>query len=404
MSSATSQRSRSGRPAPRMSEAAHPPTAPSAPPVPAKVEGFRQLLERAEQEVVSATFWAEDVPNANGPMVVRVRGRRLHVAGKAGPADTFVREERVDALPPRSGPFSVSIQVPGVNPGEWSISAELLPQNKAKRRSGPKRVKAKRAERGQPLAVAAWSRRRLFDAGTDSVTTTTGLGIRRPGILRGGWAAMVALALVGALVFQHLLLRQEGVPEWSALTLSLVAAFAGGVGAKAWYVFLDRKRGRWNGWCIQGFITALLAVLIVGAPMTGLPIGTFLDLSTPPLFLGMAIGRLGCLFAGCCGGRPTCSRFAVWGSDQRIGVRRLPIQLLESSLSLTISAAAYAIIVAARPAIAGIVFVSAVAVYTLFRQLLLRFRAEARRTTTGSRNTAVLATLILAGAIMLTVV
>ena len=41
----------------------------------------------------------------------------------------------------------------------------------------------------------------------------------------------------------------------------------------------------------------------------------------------------------------------------------------------------------------------AIAAYTLFRQALLKPRAEARRTTTGSRITAALAVLMLAGAV-----
>lgn len=368
---------------------------------PAKMSPFQQLLERSEHEVLSVTFWAEDVPSSDAPMVVRVRGRRLHVAGKPSARDSFVRDEQVGALPGGSGPFSISVKVADVNPGEWSVSAEFVVPSKATSRSTPKRGGSKRASRGTPLSLAAWSRRRLSDAHTDSVTSTTAGRVRRPGIVRGGWAAMVGLALVSALALQQVLLRSEGLPPWDGLALSLVAAFAGGIGAKAWYVFLDRKQGRWNGWCIQGFVAALLAVLVIGAPLVGVPVGTFLDLSTPALFLGMAIGRLGCLLGGCCGGRPTCSRLGVWISDQRIGVRRIPTQLLESSLSLTTAIATYALVATDGPATAGTVFVGAIATYTLFRQALLKLRAEARRTTTGSRITAGLAVLLLAGAVAL---
>ena len=368
---------------------------------PAKTNPLRELLERAEQEILSVTFWAEDLPPFDDPVVVRVRGHRLDVVGKASAHDSFVRDEPVGPLPAGSGPFSISIKVADVNPGEWSVNAELLPPTKGTSRSTPKRGRSKRTSRAKPLALAAWSQRRLSDAHADSVTTTTTVGIRRPGIVRGGWAAMVGVALVTALALQQLLLRNEGVAPWDGLVLSLVAAFAGAVGAKAWYVFLDRKHGRWNGWGIQGFVAALLAVLVSGAPLIGVPVGRFLDLTTPALFLGMAIGRLGCFLGGCCGGRPTCSRLGVWASDQRIGVRRIPTQLLESSLSLTTSVATYALVVAARPATAGVVFVGAVAAYTLFRQALLKLRDEARRTTTGSRITAGLAVLMLTGAVAL---
>lgn len=359
-----------------------------------------RLVQRAEQQVLSVTFWAPDVPSSDGPTVVRVRGRRLHAGAKSSPRDSFVRDEQVGPLPAGSGPFSISVKVADVDPGDWSVSAEVIAPASTPR-STPKRGGSKRTERGAPLALAAWSRRRLADAQADSVTTTTRAAVRRPGIVRGGWAAMVGLGLVSALALQQVLLRSEGIPGWDGLALSLVAALAGGVGAKAWYVFLDRKRGRWNGWCIQGFVAALVPVLLIGAPLIDVPVGHFLDLSTPALFLGMAIGRLGCILGGCCGGRPTCSRLGVWISDQRIGVRRIPTQLLESSLSLTTAVATYALVATAQGTTGGVVFVGAIAAYTLFRQALLKLRAEARRTTTGSRVTAGLAVVMLVGAIVL---
>lgn len=205
---------------------------------------------------------------------------------------------------------------------------------------------------------------------------------------------MVAVGVASALAVQQLLFRAAGLPALSGLTVSLLAAGAGGAGAKAWYMLLDREHGRHRGWCIQGFVAALLLVLMIGGPVIGVPIGTFLDLSTPPLFLGMAIGRLGCLMAGCCGGRPTCSRFGIWCSDQRIGVKRIPTQLLESALSLATFAVTVGIVISSTPS-AGAVFVGAVAAYTLVRQLLLRFRAEARRTTAGTWVTAAVAAAML---------
>lgn len=379
----------------RTEATSRPGTGPGVTPAPVRVDGLRQVLAKAERERVSATFWSEELLELGGDVVARIRGHRLDVDGKPGPQDKFVREERIGQLPPGSGPFSLSIQVADVNPGEWSVSAELLPADPARRPRGPKRARSKQAGRGAPLRLAAWSHRRLRDAETDSVTTTTAIGVRRPGVVRGGWAAMVALGVVSALTVQQILFRLEGLPAVSGLAVSLLAAVAGGIGAKAWYVVLDRKHGRWNGWCIQGFVAALVPVLVVGGPLIGVPVGRFFDLSTPPLFLGMAIGRLGCFTAGCCGGRPTRSRFGVWASDRRVGVRRIPTQLLEASLSLAMFAATLSIVTEFRPDSGGAIFAGAVAAYTLVRQLLLRFRAEARRTTLGTWVTAGVAAAVL---------
>lgn len=49
----------------------------------------------------------------------------------------------------------------------------------------------------------------------------------------------------------------------------------------------------------------------------------------PAVALGMAIGRLGCFFNGCCYGKPS-----TWGIDFGDGVLRYPTQLFESAFHL----------------------------------------------------------------------
>lgn len=365
-------------------------TSPAAP-----ASGFGRLLERAQQEVLTVSFWSPDgLADQADSVVVRLRGRRSGISGRPGPGDQFVREEVVDGLPPGSGPFTVTSRVTGVEPGEWRVSAEMVA---APRGSGGGRGASRR---GRPLELAAWSWwRRTLTSGPDAPVRTGLVAFApRPGVIVGIWPAMLALAIAVSLVLQGRLLAREDLPVGSALWLSAVAVGAGAIGAKAWYVVLQRPR-QWDGWCIQGFVAAASLVAVVLTPVAGLPLGAFLDLTTPGLFAGLAIGRVGCFFAGCCGGRPTCSRLGVWSSDRRIGVRRVPTQLLEVGLATVIALVALAAAVVAGPA-GGLLFTAALAGYTLFRQGLLRFRAVGRRTSMGSRLTAAAAalTLVLAGA------
>jgi len=110
----------------------------------------------------------------------------------------------------------------------------------------------------------------------------------------------------------------------------------------------------------------------------------------------MAIGRRGCFLHGCCTGRVTGSRWGIWASDGRVGARRAPTQQLESLACLMIGLAAVLLVLhAPRPA-AGTVFVGALAAYTVVRQLLLPYRAEARRSAFGR-----LASLLAAGVVLL---
>ena len=45
--------------------------------------------------------------------------------------------------------------------------------------------------------------------------------------------------------------------------------------------------------------------------------------TAPGLLVAMAVGRVGCFFAGCCGGPPTASRWGVWGISSLIHELRL---------------------------------------------------------------------------------
>jgi phosphatidylglycerol:prolipoprotein diacylglycerol transferase len=92
--------------------------------------------------------------------------------------------------------------------------------------------------------------------------------------------------------------------------------------------------------CIQGFGLGAIGTLVIGAWATGMPAGPLLDVTAPGLLVGMTIGRFGCFFGGCCAGRPTASRWGLWSSDRRLGVRRVPTQLLESTVALVVGLAA----------------------------------------------------------------
>jgi phosphatidylglycerol:prolipoprotein diacylglycerol transferase len=108
----------------------------------------------------------------------------------------------------------------------------------------------------------------------------------------------------------------------------------------------------------------------------------------------MAIGRVGCFFAGCCSGRPSAAFWAVWSTDQRVGVRRIPTQLMESLLALIVGAASLAAFLTHGPA-NGAIFVAAAAGYTLIRQGILLLRSEGRKSVVGPPLTAATAALLL---------
>ncbi len=316
-----------------------------------------------------------------------------------------MQEEVIDEVVPRGGPVSVTAHIHGLSPGEWVVTAELVPPASLAR--------SRRSARGpgqhgsQVLRPAAWSWRRwaLSTASSGPIKTRWAplVGFDKvPAVIPGSYTALVTLGIVVALLVQARVLAIEHLAVADVVTVSLGSVVMGLVGAKLWYLALDWRRGRppvSEGWCIQGFLAG--AALTAAAAMVALhlPVGRVLDATAPGLFIGLAVGKLGCFFTGCCAGRPTGSRWGVWSSDRRIGARRLPAQLLESATSLIIGVAVLLLVLHYRPAVAGALFVASLATYTLCRQFLLRLRVERRRSNMGGPLAAAGAALILAAAI-----
>jgi phosphatidylglycerol:prolipoprotein diacylglycerol transferase len=193
-----------------------------------------------------------------------------------------------------------------------------------------------------------------------------------------------------------------GLPLQRLLVLSILACVLGVVGGKVYYLATHRSEGAsllTGGASVQGFVLVAVTTLVGGSIWFDLPIGTVLDVTAPALLVGMAVGRVGCLLGGCCVGRPTRSRWGVWSSNRRVGVRRIPVQLMESAFAGILALLAALAVLAWGTSSDGAVFVAAVAAYTAGRQLLFPLREIPRATAHGR-----VVTLVVAGALSLTAV
>ena len=115
----------------------------------------------------------------------------------------------------------------------------------------------------------------------------------------------------------------------------------------------------------------------------GLSPGPVLDSAAPGLLLAKMVGRIGCLLGGCCAGQPHQLSLGVWSSDRSLGVRRVPVQLLESSLAGVVGTLALFGVVLLGASAGGLVFIAAIAAYTAGRQLLFPLRGIPRTITHG---------------------
>jgi phosphatidylglycerol---prolipoprotein diacylglyceryl transferase len=344
----------------------------------AQSDGLAATMERAAAPILAVTHWFEPGERAEPfPVTVRFVGQRLGVEGRPVRGDAFTHDETIFQVVPGTGPIALTAKVRDINPGEWAVRASVVPAPAPRGRGNmpqPAPVRPLRSTLDRwTLLWLNWAP--PVDPEVPLHTQVEPL-VHVPGLIPLIWGILVGLGMVVAVVSQAIIaahLRISG-----PVTLATVGAIGlGAVGAKIWYIV--KQRGQLIGWCIQGFITGGTIGALLLFALFHLPLGTVLDAIAPGLMLGLAVGRVGCFFAGCCGGPPTTARWGVWCSDAHVGARRVPTQLLESLFSLLLGVVTLVVLWVHGPA-GGAYFALVVASYTLFREWILRLRSEEYRT------------------------
>lgn len=358
-------------------------------------------LDNVGPQGMALTYWF-DAKTDGKPYSMSIRfagklsNRRGNSAEGSSPdqppySDSFEIVRTLDPVLPGSGRIAFTSRVQGLAPGEWQVSATPTSDPSSDSSEAQDRPRSERPSPSSSQAVGI---------------TSYGLvaNVSAPGARLGAWPALVTSGAVVALVTQALLASNRGLPVVELLLISLVACLAGLAGARMYYLLTHRAAKMSflvSGMCIQGFVIVAVLTFVVGGAITDIPIGPMLDVIAPGLLLGMSIGRLGCFFGGCCAGRPSTSRWAVWSSDRTIGVRRLPVQLVESTMSGLIGVAALVAAALAHPQFGGTIFLAAIAANTLGRQLLFPMRNVPRSTAYGRPVVLGLSGITLVAAILL---
>jgi phosphatidylglycerol:prolipoprotein diacylglycerol transferase len=169
------------------------------------------------------------------------------------------------------------------------------------------------------------------------------------------YGTLFALAVVIAWWWFMRRSRTLGSPEETLFNLTFFTLLAGIIGAKLllilvdWRTYLGQPRLilgtlRAAG-VLMGGVLAGAFVFVAYARHHGLPLRRLGDAIAAPLVLAQAIGRLGCLSAGCCWGVAAHehSRFAITFTDprgnlrpDRLGVPLVPVQLIEMFYDLVL--------------------------------------------------------------------
>ncbi|MDR0621610.1 MAG: prolipoprotein diacylglyceryl transferase [Deltaproteobacteria bacterium] len=160
-----------------------------------------------------------------------------------------------------------------------------------------------------------------------------------------GYGLAIVAAVFSALYYLNRMAPRAGVSPKQALDLGFWLIVVGLLGARATYVaFHPTVFARsplnvikyWEGGLM--FQGGLIAGLILVAVLAILGRVRFLSMSdalAPALALGQAVGRLGCLLAGCCYGRPAPLGFPLaltfpLGAQAPVGLPLYPTQIAES--------------------------------------------------------------------------
>jgi len=168
------------------------------------------------------------------------------------------------------------------------------------------------------------------------------------------YGVLLAAAYLFGLQLARVRAKQRGLDANRVLDLGIYIIISALVGAKLLLLITDFKSftadprelltlARSGGVFYGGLIVAVIVALWY-IRRVGLPLWTTCDVFAPGIALGHVVGRFGCLFAGCCFGKPTTRPWGITFTDPfaaanvgtPLGVPLHPTQLYEAGAELLI--------------------------------------------------------------------
>jgi phosphatidylglycerol:prolipoprotein diacylglycerol transferase len=182
---------------------------------------------------------------------------------------------------------------------------------------------------------------RLFELGAITVYT---------------YGVLLAAAYLLGLKLATTRAKARGLDANRILDLGIYIIISALVGAKLLLLVVDFKSFTANprelltlirvGGVFYGGLILAVAVALLYIRRAGLPLWTTCDVFAPGIALGHVVGRFGCLFAGCCYGKPTSlpwgitftDPFAATNVGTPLGIPLHPTQLYEAGAEFLILA------------------------------------------------------------------
>ena len=226
------------------------------------------------------------------------------------------------------------------------------------------------------------------------------------------YGVLLAAAYLFGLQLARVRARNRGLDANRVLDLGIYIIISALVGAKLLLLITDFKSftadprelltlARSGGVFYGGLIVAVVVALWY-IRRVGLPLWTTCDVFAPGIALGHVVGRFGCLFAGCCYGKPTTRAWGITFTDPfaaanvgtPLGVALHPTQLYEAGAEFLILMALLLTERKGRP-FAGRTFWLYMLLYALSRFVIEFYRGDDRGTV-GMFSTSQFISIVLA--------
>lgn len=225
------------------------------------------------------------------------------------------------------------------------------------------------------------------------------------------WALFVTLASAAGVAVSFVAGRRRHFSAGFLAELALVVILAGWLSAKVAHVLFEARGHELAGGRVASGVVDLLREdpwhwarlfdaghVFYGGVIGGVGVGllfawrsnetrlaALFDVAAPGIVVGIALGRVGCFFGGCCYGRETTLPWAVHfpAGHATHGVGVHPVQLYD----VAVAVALLVLLAVWRPAKDGLRFAAVAAVYAAARFCTEFVRADADRGFVGMLST-----------------
>lgn len=203
---------------------------------------------------------------------------------------------------------------------------------------------------------------------------------------------LIAVGFLVALWLAAIQAKKEGIPSGKIMDLGFYILLAAIVGSRFFFILINAGRyidrpldvfKIWEGGLVfYGGVLLAVPVAVWHIKRTGMDLWSTADILAPSIAIGHVFGRLGCLAAGCCHGKP--AEDLPWGiiftdpeSLAPTNVLLHPTQLYESAGELLIFLAL--ILTRTRKSFEGQLFMMYLILYSVLRFLVEFFRGDIGR-------------------------